>query len=187
MLSVIIATQNSERPLVVTLASLVSGATEGLVGEVLIADGGSRDDTAAVADVAGCKFLRLEEALALRMRAAAGAARHRWLMFLRPGTVLDTPWAGETMRFVERPGSEQRAAIFRRGAPTETSLRLALSLLASALGTRPHPEQGLVIAKPLYETIGGHSESAADPELDLIRRIGRRRIARLSSSAVVAD
>ena len=43
MLSVIIATLNSERPLVATLAALVPGATAGLVSEVLIADGGSGD------------------------------------------------------------------------------------------------------------------------------------------------
>ena len=42
MLSVIIPTQNSERALVPTLAALVSGATAGLISEVLIADGGSQ-------------------------------------------------------------------------------------------------------------------------------------------------
>ena len=186
MLSVIIATQNSERPLVATLASLVSGATEGLVGEVLIADGGSGDETAAVADVAGCKFLELDAALAPRMRTAAGTARHSWLMFLRPGTVLDTLWPTETRRFMVQRGSVERVAVFRRGAPTHAVLRDALSLLATTLGARPHPEQGLVIAKPLYQALGGHSERAADPETDLIRRIGRGRIARFSTSAIVA-
>ena len=57
MLSVIIATRNSERPLVRTLAALVPGATSGLITEVLIADAGSRDGTPAVADIAGCKLL----------------------------------------------------------------------------------------------------------------------------------
>jgi glycosyltransferase involved in cell wall biosynthesis len=57
MLSIIIATMNSERALVPTLAALVPGAMDGLVSEVIIADGGSRDGTATVADVAGCNFL----------------------------------------------------------------------------------------------------------------------------------
>ena len=56
MLSVIIATLDSERALVPTLAALVPGAMAGLVSEVLVADGGSRDETAVVADVAGCNF-----------------------------------------------------------------------------------------------------------------------------------
>ena len=40
-----------------TLAALVPGATAGLLGEVVVADAGSRDATAEVADVAGCRFI----------------------------------------------------------------------------------------------------------------------------------
>ena len=57
MLSAIIATHESERALVPTLAALVPGAMAGLVREVIVADGGSRDATAEVADVAGCRFM----------------------------------------------------------------------------------------------------------------------------------
>ena len=56
MISVIIPTLDSERALLPTLAALVPGAMEGLVSEVIVADGGSRDDTAIVADAAGCNF-----------------------------------------------------------------------------------------------------------------------------------
>ena len=55
--------------------------------------------------------------------------------------------------------------------------------MATALGARPRPEQGLLIAKEFYAALGGHSPTAADPERDLIRRIGRRRIVRLPSIA----
>ena len=88
MLSVIIPTQNSERALIPTLAALVSGATAGLISEVLIADAGSQDDTATVADVAGCEFLALQATLGGRLKAAAEKARAPWLMFIQPGTVL---------------------------------------------------------------------------------------------------
>ena len=72
------------------------------------------------------------------------------------------------------------------GAPMQSGLRDALSLLASALGARPRPEQGLLIAKEFYVALGGHSETATDAETDLIRRIGRRRIVRLPSIAYSA-
>jgi len=182
MLSVIIATLNSERDLVPTLASLVSGATDGLIAEALIADGGSRDDAAGVADVAGCKFLTLDGPLGRRLKLAAGAARAPWLLFLRPGTVLDTLWTAETRRFVEHAPSD-RAAVFRRSAPAQSPLRDALSLFAAALGARPQPEQGLLVPRQLYHALGGHSERAGDPETDFIHRIGRRRITRLSTAA----
>ncbi len=57
MISVVIATHESERLLVPTLAALVPGALAGVVREVIVADAGSRDDTAKVADVAGCRFM----------------------------------------------------------------------------------------------------------------------------------
>jgi glycosyltransferase involved in cell wall biosynthesis len=183
MLSVIIATRDSERPLVRTLAALVPGATSGLITEVLIADGGSRDDTPAVADIAGCKLLAGEEPLGRRLRSAAEAARAPWLMFLQPGIVLDTPWIGETRSFVERPVRDFQAAVFRRARSEQSPLAEAAALVAGTLGARPRPEQGLVIAAVFYQQTGGHSQQARDPESELLRRIGRRRLARLATRA----
>src|SRR5262252_5214479 len=82
MLSVIIATDESERALVATLAALVPGATPGAVREVIVADKGSRDQTAEVADVAGCRLVGVASPLAGRGRAAGAVARASWLMFL---------------------------------------------------------------------------------------------------------
>jgi cellulose synthase/poly-beta-1,6-N-acetylglucosamine synthase-like glycosyltransferase len=183
MLSVIIPTHNSERTLVPTLSVLVPGATDGLVSEVLVADAGSDDETAAIADVAGCNFLVVAGPLGLRLKTAAAAARAPWLLFLRPGTVFDQSWTVDARRFVEDVAPGPRAAVFRRGAPAQPALREALSLLLAALGARPRPEQGLLIAKSHYDALGGHRENAADPEAELIRRIGGRRIAMLASSA----
>ena len=66
----------------------------GLVSDVVVADGGSHDDTETVAEHAGCNFMVVEGALALRLNQAAALARARWLLFLRPGTVLDATWTG---------------------------------------------------------------------------------------------
>ncbi|MFY9761990.1 MAG: glycosyltransferase [Xanthobacteraceae bacterium] len=182
MLSVIIPTRNSERALVPTLGALVPGATAGLIAEVLIADGGSQDDTAAVADVAGCNFLMLEGSLAESLKAAVASARMPWLMFLRPGTVLDAPWTSEVARFLQQDDRQAPAAVFRRGG-RETALREILCAVATAVGAPPRREQGLLIAKHLYNTVGGHSERAGDPEHDLLRRVGRRRIVKLATQA----
>jgi hypothetical protein len=183
MLSVLIATKDSERALVPTLAALVPGAMAGLVSEVLIADGGSRDDTATVAEHAGCNFVVMDAPLGQRLNAAVGKARAPWLLFLQPGTVLDSSWIGDTQRFAEMTPPDRQAAVFRRGAAVRAGLRDTLSLLATALGRLPRPEQGLLIAKPLHGKLGGHNETAGDPERDLIRRIGRRRLTTLPTVA----
>jgi hypothetical protein len=182
MLSVVIATKDSDRALVPTLAALVAGAMAGVVSEVLVADAGSRDDTAAVAEHAGCNFMSVEGPLGRRLNMAAAAARSRWLLFLRPGTVLQATWIGDVQRFAERPQSGELAAVFRRGAPARSGLRDALSFMATALGRRPGPEQGLLLSKDFHAALGGHLETA-DPEVDLIRRIGRQRIVTLPTIA----
>ena len=183
MISIIIATLNSEAPLVATLAALVPGAMDGLVSEVIVADGGSTDDTATVADVAGCNFTVIEGPLGRRLKTAAATARAPWLLFLRPGTIPDATWTSEVRRFVERRPPDARAAVFRRGRAAQPALKEILSLLSAMLGAFPRPEQGLLIAHPFYDELGGHSDAAADPETDLIRRIGRRRMATLMAGA----
>jgi glycosyltransferase involved in cell wall biosynthesis len=187
MLSVIVATKDSERVLVPTLAALVPGAMAGVVSEVIIADGGSCDDTSIVAEHAGCNFVTAEGSLAAQLKAGAAKARARWLLFLQPGIVLEATWTTDAQRFAERRANADCAAVFRRGAPERSGLRDALSFLAAALGARPRPEQGLLIAKPFYTALGGHSLSAANPEADLIRRIGRRHIVRLPTVAHTAS
>jgi hypothetical protein len=183
MLSVIIATLDSERPLVQTLAALVPGATAGLISEVVVADGGSRDDTAIVADVAGCRWLAGQGSPGARLKSAAAVARAPWLLFLRPGTILDGPWIGEANRFIAQPPAGARAAIFRLDTARETALARLRRLLAVAAGGGPRPEQGLLVSRQFYAEIGGHAAPAAEPEAELLRRIGRRRTARLAANA----
>ena len=57
MLSVLIETRNDEEGLARTLASLVGGAVEGVVREVIVCDLGSTDQTHDVAEHAGCAYL----------------------------------------------------------------------------------------------------------------------------------
>ena len=188
MLSAIIATHESERSLVPTLAALVPGAATGLIAEVVVADANSRDATAEVADIAGCRFMASAGPIGPRLRAAAGTVRSPWLVFLRAGTVLQPGWIEAVDRFINAAELHEgagRAAVFRPpGAvdPMRPGFAELLSLLRVALGGGPQPEQGLLIAKRFYEEVGGHPDGA-DAEAALLRRLGRRRIAMLSATA----
>jgi len=193
MLSVIIPTFNSARALVPTLAMLVPGAMSGIVREAIVCDGGSTDATLEVADVAGCTVLASAAPLASRLQAAATAARSPWLMFLRAGTVLEATWLDETARFIEEAehaGNAGAAAVFRPSVSARATypvVREALSLFGFGLFGRVHPDQGLLIGARLYKDMGGHREAVADPqadpEADLLARLGRRRILMLRSGA----
>jgi len=185
MISVVIGTRDSEVLLASTLAALVPGAVAGLVREVIVADGGSTDGTATVADVAGCRFFTSAEPLGARLSAAAAMARAGWLLFLRPGSVPGSRWIDEVQRFQQEArhnGPPTHVAVFRP-RPSRSHMTNALSFLATAVGALPRPERGLLIARSHYEAIGGHHASDADPERSLLRRIGRGRIELLRSRA----
>lgn len=190
MLSAIISTYESERSLVPTLAALVPGAATGLLAEVVIADANSRDATAEVADIAGCRFLASSEPLGARLKAAAATTRSPWLLFLRAGATPQSGWIEATDHFIRTSSAADGApgaAVFRAVDVTEYRRpRLAeiVVLFTAALGM-PKPEQGLLIARRFYDAIGGHGDGA-NAETDLLRRIGRRRITLLPAALTTA-
>ncbi|AXK83381.1 glycosyl transferase [Pseudolabrys taiwanensis] len=187
MLSAIIATHESERPLVPTLAALVPGATAGLLTEVVIADAASADETAEVADIAGCRFMSSREPVGGRLRAAAASTRTPWLLFLRPGTVPEPGWVAAAENFMAATSASEapRAAIFRPSSAAD-ALRPAwaelLTLLRATLVGGARPEQGLLIPRRLYDSVGGHP-AGNDAEAALLRKLGRRRLAMLPVGA----
>ena len=193
MLSAIIATHESERSLVPTLAALVPGAAAGLIAEVVVADADSRDATAEVADIAGCRFMASADPIGPRLRAAASTCGRPGSCSCVPARCLQPGWIEAADRFINAADLLEgagRAAVFRPpGAadPMRPGFAELLSLLRVALGGGPQPEQGLLIAKRFYEEVGGHPDGA-DAEAALLRRLGRRRIAMLTrdrSAAVI--
>jgi hypothetical protein len=177
--SIILATHDSERELVPTLAALVPGATAGIVREVIIADAGSRDGTREIADIAGCRFLASAGPIGARLAAAGRNARADWLMFLQPGAVPAPTWTEETIAFVERAQIDVRGAVFTEAGGPFAALRRSLLL--------PRARQGLILRKAIYEQIGGHRADAANPERGLLRRIGRRRLTNLHTAVTFPD
>lgn len=194
MLSVIIPTLNAEKTLTRTLASLVPGALDGFIREVIITDGGSTDTTAEIADAAGAEFVRAPRGRGSQLRAGAEAARSQWLLFLHGDTTLDPSWLAETRQFIERmetqygPGAEQAAYFkftlndYSRGARIlERGVAWRCALLAL-----PYGDQGLLISKQFYDDLGGHRPWEIMEDVDLVRRIGRQRLIGLRTPAVTS-
>jgi glycosyltransferase involved in cell wall biosynthesis len=188
MLSAIIASHDSERALVPTLSALVPGATAGLLGEVVVADAGSSDATAEVADIAGCRLMGSSAPLGARLKAAAASTHSPWLLFLRAGCIPEPGWIAATERFIEATGGAAKAAVFRPpGAVDLLHPRLSevAALLRVIFGGGPKPDQGLVIARRFYDQIGGHPDGDG-AETAILRKLGRRRIEMLPVGARLA-
>lgn len=91
MLSVVIETRNDEEGLARTLASLVGGAVEGVVRDVIVCDQGSTDQTHRVAEHAGCHYVTGGVAVGI------GQAKGDWLLLLEPGARLSEGWIDEVV------------------------------------------------------------------------------------------
>jgi hypothetical protein len=97
MLSVLIETLDDEEALARTLASLVGGAVEGVVREVIVCDLGSTDQTHRVADHAGCQYVA-SGGVAAGIRQAKGD----WLLMLEPGARLVDGWIDAIVAYTAR-------------------------------------------------------------------------------------
>lgn len=187
MISVVIPTQNAQRALTRCFDSLIGATVSGVVKEVIVADGGSGDDTLAIADAAGAHVVRAGKTRGAQLAAGAKSARSDWILFLRPETALEPGWEVEAEAFISRVTVErQRAAAFRFGldefdGPARRAE--AMTALRCWLFKLPYGDQGLLIPKRLYNKLGGYREGAME-DIDLVRRIGTARLTMLRARAV---
>ena len=192
MISVVIPTLNAERGLSSSLSALVEAAVEGLVREVIVADGGSRDATQRIAEEMGATVIATAPGRGCQMAAGARHARMPWLLFLHSDTSLEAGWgreASDFMRRVDQSGGRPRAACFRFNlddnglAPRvlESAVQLRSTLMAL-----PYGDQGLLIPRRLYDEVGGFRELPIMEDVDIVGRIGRRRLTTLRSRALTS-
>lgn len=185
-ISVVIPTLNAARSLPRTLAPLVEGMSEGLIREVIVADGGSRDETLEIADAAGCALVSGEAGRAKLLRTGAMRARGKWLLFLHPGTALARDWTEEVRLFLQFSEARKRAATFRL-AFDDKSAKSALfwARMRAQVMKLPQGDQGLLISRFLYDGLNGYRD-VANEDVDLARRIGSKRLVFLESEAVTS-
>ena len=111
-LSVVIPTLNAAAGLPTTLACLNQRAAGDLALEVIVSDGGSRDDTRALA-AAGAKVLDGPVGRGPQLAAGAAAAGHDWLLFLHADTWLARGWDVTAQVHMASVGGADRAGVFR--------------------------------------------------------------------------
>ena len=196
MISVVIPTLNAQACLPHTLASLVPAAVEGLVREVVIADGGSTDETEKLAEMTGARFVRSKKGRGAQLAAGAKAARGEWLLFLHADTVLEAGWLDEVSAVLDRAAREPQGA---QEGPQAFAFRFALDddgvrprllealvRLRCALLCTPYGDQGLLVSRRLYDRVGGFRDMPLMEDIDLVGRLGCGRLKMLKSRAVTS-
>lgn len=187
MISVIIPTLNAAPFLSCALAPLVAPTAQGLVKQVIISDGGSADETLAIAEATGCDIVQGSSGRGAQLRAGALAAKGDWLLFLHADTALEEGWGVEAERFVRR--GRNRAAAFTLAFDDDSvgaHWVVFWARLRAGLLKLPYGDQGLLISRRLYDEIGGYRDVPLMEDVDIVRRIGPSRLVILNSVAVTS-
>lgn len=184
-LSVVIPALDAARTIGATLES-VDGEP---VSEIVVADGGSTDGTAAIAEAAGAHVVRAERGRGTQLRAGAEAAGGDWLLFLHADTVLTASWRAEARNFMTIPSNAGRAGVFRfrldSRAPQARRLESRVDWRCRTFGL-PYGDQGLLIARGLYDAVGGFDPVPIMEDVAIVRRIGRKRLQFFDAAAVTS-
>lgn len=173
--SVIIPTLNAVAAIGPALAALVPGVADGLVREVVLADGGSEDAIAEVAEETGATLIAAPRGRGSQLHAGAQAARGDWLLFVHADTVLPDDWPAAVVRHLQR--HPDKAGYFRLSFDSDRRYARwteGWANVRSGLLRLPYGDQGLLIPRRLYDEIGGFRPMALMEDVAIARALRGR-------------
>ncbi|MBD2682242.1 MULTISPECIES: TIGR04283 family arsenosugar biosynthesis glycosyltransferase [Nostoc] len=156
--------------------------------EVIVVDGGSSDDTAAIAQSLGVKVISSSPGRAVQMNAGAVAASGEILLFLHADTRLPAGFDEMICTALQQPGTVAGAF----------NLRIDASLLSlrwvefgvkwrSHFCQMPYGDQAIFLSKAVFQEIGGFPELPIMEDFELMRRLKvKGRIAIISTPVVTS-
>jgi len=152
--------------------SIKSVVAQGI--EVIVVDGGSRDETCRLARDAGVRVLASEPGRARQLRLGGEKSTGDVVLFLHADTRLESGWQEAVRQALSDPVCAGGAFVFRfveRGALLRwiewgVALRVALFRL-------PYGDQALFVRRSVLERMGGIPIVPMMEDLDLVRAIKR--------------
>jgi rSAM/selenodomain-associated transferase 2 len=153
-ISVIIPTLNAEEHLGSCFAALLPGLEAGLIREVIVSDGGSRDATVEVAKAWGADVTHGAPSRGAQLARGCRAATGSWLLVLHADTSLADGWVRPVLNHLETRKAGWFQLAFDDGG-LAGRIVAGWANLRSRLGL-PYGDQGLLIPAALYDEVGGY-------------------------------
>ena len=175
-----------------TLVALGGAALAGsdLDLHITVSDGGSRDETVAIARQAGAAVVTSAvTGRGPQLAAGAEAGSAAWLLFLHADTVLGPGWTAVVRGFTARKSNAGKAGYFRLRFDTADRRARRIERLAALRCRRlglPYGDQGLLISRALYDYLGGFKPLPLMEDVDLVRRIGAKNLVPLDAEALTS-
>jgi rSAM/selenodomain-associated transferase 2/rSAM/selenodomain-associated transferase 1 len=156
--------------------------------EIIVADGGSRDNTVSLALSAGAQVIAAPRGRALQQNTAALQASGRVLLFVHADTALPQDYASQVFEALMPSGVSAGAFRFKTDFD-HWSMRLIEKAvrIRSTLFQMPYGDQALFMSKDIFERIGGFPHVPIAEDLFLVKRLARLgRIAQARAAAVTS-
>ena len=186
MLSIVIPALNDRDRLARALESLTSDDPD---TEILIVDGGSVDGTADAARALGARVVTSTPGRGGQLAAGADESLGDWLLFLHADTRPGPGWRTVVNRFTAEPANRFRAGYFAfaldDGAPEARRLEKVVAWRCRTFAL-PYGDQGLLIGREFYDTLGGFKDLPLMEDVEFVRRISRHRLELLPAIAVTS-
>lgn len=174
-LSIVIPTLNAADGLPGTIAALVPGLEAGLIAELIVSDGGSKDATLEIANAAGAVVINGAPGRGGQIARGVEAAKAEWLLILHADTALGPEWVEAARAHFN--SYRDKAGYFRlqfRAQGLWPSLIAAGANLRSRFFGLPYGDQGLLIARTMLEAQGGVPDIPLMEDVVLARRLKGR-------------
>jgi len=185
-LAIVVPALDAATTLPATLAALAD-ARSAFETDLVVVDGGSRDDTRKVAQGSGARVISAPRGRGVQLAAGAAAAKGDWLLFVHADTVLERGWQEAARDFVAT--GIARAGWFRFALDDASRAARRLERIVAwrcRVFALPYGDQGLLLPRALYDAAGGYLPLPLMEDVDLVRRLGRRRLAALHARAVTS-
>ena len=174
-LSVIIPTLNATDALPGTCNALLEGVTDGLIGELILSDGGSSDGIREMARELGATLVTGPKGRGTQIARGVAAAQSPWLLILHADTHLSEGWTKAALHHMQHHADMAGWFHLKFRAPgfAPRSVAAGANLRSRLLGL-PYGDQGLLISANLLGDVGGIPDLPLMEDVALARRLKSR-------------